>query len=179
MTYLLLLRGVNVGGNHRVPMATLRELFTKAGCTKVHSYINSGNLFFSTTRKRAEIETLVADILTANFDFPIAFRVLSETEFKADLAQAPSWWGADATLRHNALFKLRTYDDAHDDWLPTKLTAYDQVLITPNIVFWTSTLRVDFSKSFYSKLLGTPFYQQTSARNFNTTMKLEQLFNPS
>ncbi|MFC6294212.1 DUF1697 domain-containing protein [Lactiplantibacillus daoliensis] len=178
MTYLLLLRGVNVGGNHRVPMATLRELFTVAGCTQVHSYINSGNLFFTSGLARPEIEALVMAILTTNFDFPIDFRVLTETEFKADLALAPSWWGADATLRHNALFKLQSYDRAHDDWLPTKLTAYDQVLITPNIIFWTSTLRVNYSKSFYSKLLGTLFYQQTSARNFNTTMKLAQLFEP-
>lgn len=175
MKYLLLLRGVNVGGNHRVPMATLRDLFTTAGCRQIQSYINSGNLCFTSDLERSEVDELVVDILTTNFDFPIDFRVLTEAEFKTDLAQAPTWWGADPTLRHNALFKLRSYNQSHDSWLPTKLTAYDQVLITPNIIFWTSTFRVNFSKSFYSKLLGTPFYQQTSARNFNTTMKLEKL----
>ncbi|BDZ30461.1 DUF1697 domain-containing protein [Lactiplantibacillus brownii] len=176
MTYLLLLRGVNVGGHHRVPMATLRELFVAADCTQVHSYINSGNLFFTSAQTVPAVEQLTATILTTNFEFPIDFRILTETEFMADLAQAPSWWGQAPTLRHNALFKLCTYEHDHDTWLPTKLTAYDQVLITPNVIFWTSTLRVNFSRSFYSKLLGTAFYQQTSARNFNTTMKLKTLF---
>lgn len=176
MNYLLLLRGINVGGNHRVPMATLRDLLTTAGFTAVRSYINSGNLFFTSDQSAADCNRLVAQILTRNFEFPIDFRLLTQPEFLADLAQAPAWWGVDETLRHNALFKLNTYDQAHDSWLTDHITAdYDQVLITPNVIFWTSTLRTHFSRSFYSKIMGTPFYKQTSARNYNTTNKLKQI----
>jgi len=176
MKYLLLLRGVNVGGNHRVPMADLRALFTAAGCTDVHSYINSGNLFFTSSLATAAVTELTSQLLKANFDFPIDFRVLTQPEFMADLALAPAWWGQESQLRHNALFKLTKYDSELEQWLLPKLTDYDQVLITPNVIFWTSTLKVNFSKSFYSKLIGTPFYKQTSARNYNTTMKLKNLF---
>lgn len=176
MKYLLLLRGVNVGGNHRVPMADLRTLFTAAGCTDVHSYINSGNLFFTSFFATAAVTELTSELLKTNFDFPIDFRVLTQPEFMADLALAPAWWGQEPQLRHNALFKLTEYDPELEQWLLPKLTDYDQVLITPNVIFWTSTLKVNFSKSFYSKLIGTPFYKQTSARNYNTTMKLKTLF---
>jgi len=114
MNYLLLLRGINVGGNHKVPMATLRDLLTTAGFTAVRSYINSGNLFFTSDRSVADCNILVGQILTRNFDFPIDFRLLTQPEFLTDLAQAPAWWGANDTLRHNALFKLSTYNEAHD-----------------------------------------------------------------
>ena len=42
--YLLLLRGINVGGRNKVPMAALRELLETHGHTKVSTYIASGNV---------------------------------------------------------------------------------------------------------------------------------------
>jgi hypothetical protein len=42
--YLVLLRGINVGGRHKVPMAALRELLESHGHTKVSTYIASGNV---------------------------------------------------------------------------------------------------------------------------------------
>ncbi len=47
MRYVLLLRGINVGGKNRVVMAELREKLEALGFTEVTSYINSGNLFFN------------------------------------------------------------------------------------------------------------------------------------
>ncbi len=41
--HVALLRGINVGGRNRLPMATLRELFVEAGATEVSTYIQSGN----------------------------------------------------------------------------------------------------------------------------------------
>jgi len=40
---VLLLRGINVGGNNRLPMATLRGLLEELGCTGVSTYLQSGN----------------------------------------------------------------------------------------------------------------------------------------
>lgn len=47
MDFILLLRGINVGGNHSVKMAELKENLTNLELDNVTSYINSGNLFFS------------------------------------------------------------------------------------------------------------------------------------
>ena len=46
MRYVLLLRGVNVGGKNKVVMSELKELLRGEGFSDVDSYINSGNLFF-------------------------------------------------------------------------------------------------------------------------------------
>lgn len=176
MDYLLLLRGINVGGKHRVPMAQLREQLTATGFTNVRSYINSGNLFVTSAEPFAQCEQHIQALLTTEFDFPIDFRLISRPEFLADLALAPDWWGIDPELRHNALFKLNTYEDDNDSWLKEHVTSdYDQILITPNLIFWTSTLKLHFSRSFYSKIFGISLYRQTSARNFNTTTKLKKI----
>ena len=42
-----LLRGINVGKNNRVPMATLRDLLAGLGYTDVRTHLNSGNAVFS------------------------------------------------------------------------------------------------------------------------------------
>lgn len=45
-TWVALLRGVNVGKAHRVPMEVLRALLSEMGCTQVHTLLNSGNAVF-------------------------------------------------------------------------------------------------------------------------------------
>ena len=49
MRYVLLLRGINVGGKNKVSMAELKEMISHLGYTNVVSYINSGNIIFDTT----------------------------------------------------------------------------------------------------------------------------------
>ena len=46
-TYLALLRGINVGGKNKLPMNDLRDLFARAGCRDVRTYIQSGNVIFN------------------------------------------------------------------------------------------------------------------------------------
>ena len=46
--YVALLRAVNVGGTGKLPMSELRQLCEDAGCENVRTYIQSGNVLFST-----------------------------------------------------------------------------------------------------------------------------------
>src|ERR1700744_1603954 len=48
-SHLALLRGINVGGRNKVPMAELRELVTSLGYTGVSTYIQTGNVLFDST----------------------------------------------------------------------------------------------------------------------------------
>jgi uncharacterized protein (DUF1697 family) len=75
--HVALLRGINVGGKHRVPMATLRELFVDAGASEVETYIQSGNVVYTAPAKlaRALPETVRAALgETFGFDVPIVPR---------------------------------------------------------------------------------------------------------
>ena len=53
-TYIALLRGINVGGSHMLPMKDLKLLFEKNGCVDVQTYIQSGNVVFRSEISDAE-----------------------------------------------------------------------------------------------------------------------------
>ena len=59
-THVALLRGINVGGRNKVAMADLREIMASLGHTDVATYIQSGNVVFSTDRE--DTATVAADI---------------------------------------------------------------------------------------------------------------------
>ena len=49
-TYIALLRGINVGGNNKLPMKELRALLEENGLKHVQTYIQSGNIVFQSER---------------------------------------------------------------------------------------------------------------------------------
>jgi len=67
-SHVALLRGINVGGRNKVPMTDLREVVTSLGHTGVTTYIQSGNVLFSTVGTdtamlAAALESAVAERL--------------------------------------------------------------------------------------------------------------------
>lgn len=67
-THLALLRGINVGGHNRLAMADLRGVMTSLGHADVATYIQSGNVVFTTAGPNmkvlaAELERAIADTL--------------------------------------------------------------------------------------------------------------------
>lgn len=67
--YVAFLRGINVGGHHKVPMAELRIAFEKMGCTKVTTILNSGNVLFESDQVLSDSE--ISKRLESIFGFPI------------------------------------------------------------------------------------------------------------
>ena len=62
-THVALLRGINVGGRHTLRMARLVSLFEDAGCARVRTYIQSGNVVFEAPTPRARL--VPAAVMTA------------------------------------------------------------------------------------------------------------------
>ncbi len=65
-THVALLRGINVGGGGKVPMADLRKVVTALGHSEVSTYIQTGNIIFTPSHDdpaalAAELETATAD----------------------------------------------------------------------------------------------------------------------
>lgn len=81
ITYLALLRGINVGGKRKVPMKELSEVFVRAGCSDVETYIQSGNVIFSAdnTTPAHLSDTLVSGIGERfGFQVPVVLRTAEE-----------------------------------------------------------------------------------------------------
>jgi len=89
-THLALLRGINVGGHHKVPIVELRALFEQLAYTDVATYVQSGNVLF--TSETADEPTTVRGIATAlrnrfGSDIPVVVR--STEELAAVAARHP------------------------------------------------------------------------------------------
>ncbi|GAA0416384.1 DUF1697 domain-containing protein [Streptomyces luteireticuli] len=88
--YAALLRGINVGGKKKVPMAELRELLTGLGHGSVRTHLNSGNAVFGSDS--ADEEALAAELEAAigrRFGFPVACLVRSGTYLRSVLDACP------------------------------------------------------------------------------------------
>ena len=76
-----LLRGINVGGHHKVPMAELKTLLTNLGCDNVKTILNSGNIVFETKKKDiAGLERTIELALSEHFGFPIPVIVIPQNQ---------------------------------------------------------------------------------------------------
>jgi len=88
--YAALLRGVNVGGANRVPMAEFRALLEKLGYTDVATLLNSGNaVFTSGGRASAPHEPKIRAALKASLGLDVAVIVKSGAELLAAQKENP------------------------------------------------------------------------------------------
>ncbi|MBB5787712.1 DUF1697 domain-containing protein [Jiangella mangrovi] len=87
-----LLRGINVGGKKKVAMADLRALVEGLGHTDVRTYINSGNVVFTSgTPKagRAEHEGALEQAIHAELGLDVAVMVRTHDELAAAVDANP------------------------------------------------------------------------------------------
>jgi uncharacterized protein (DUF1697 family) len=83
MIYVSLLRGINVGGNTKVPMADLKKTLNELGFTDVKTLLNSGNVVFESQGKNIHaIKDKVEQNLKQRFGFPITVIIRTAEELK-------------------------------------------------------------------------------------------------
>lgn len=89
-TYVALLRGINVGGRHKVPMAELRHEMENMGFEDVTTLLNSGNVIFTTDQApESAIGDKISNRLEAKSGFPIPVVVVKHDEIKALVTDQP------------------------------------------------------------------------------------------
>lgn len=87
--YVALLRGINVGGARKLPMARLREICAELGWAEVETYIQSGNLLFSAPGDAVALEGALEQAISIAFGFDIAVIVRSAGQWAAYAAANP------------------------------------------------------------------------------------------
>lgn len=175
MDYILLLRGVNVGGNRKISMTELKEQLTKQGFESVSSYINSGNLLFTSMLEKQACTDALHHLFVTHF-FEMDFILVDAVQYTKILEAAPSWWGENVEWRHNLAFVLSPYtaEDLHQ--LATQINSeYEQCEVSGEAVFWSSSYTNHYSKTLWSKLMKQGIYRHLTVRNRNTALKLQQL----
>ncbi|NQH34463.1 DUF1697 domain-containing protein [Streptococcus suis] len=176
--YVLLLRGINVGGRNKVVMAELRQQVEAMGYTDVETYINSGNLFFSSAHSRADIVADFDQFFAANYPFVETFALLSEEDYGAELAQLPAWWQEDYFRKNVLFFTEKLEFDKLKNYLEDLGLGAEIFQLTDRAIYWAVTSEAGYhGTAYHKKLAGSPFYKQLTIRNDKTFEKLGPYLN--
>jgi len=175
--YLVLLRGINVGGKNPVPMARLRELLGELGFESVSTYIASGNVLLRSERSASEVEALVEQALPRAFaldDGGVRVLALSRDRLLAVIDGRPEGFGERPDEFHSdAIFLMGVgVDEVMPIFNPRE--GVDTVWPGDGVVYSqrVSALR---TKSRLSTIMASPLYKSMTIRSWQTTLKLGEL----
>ncbi len=170
--YVALLRGINVGGRNKVPMAELRGAFEDAGYTDVRTYIQSGNVLFGSEAPRASLEAEVETMLERHLGYPLVVVVRSRAQLRSVVAKAPAQFGATpGTYHSDAIFLRAPLTPAQVMAIVKLRDGVDRAWAGRGVVYF-ARLSAQRTKSRMSSIMGTPEYANMTIRNWATTTKL-------
>ncbi|HLM17274.1 MAG TPA: DUF1697 domain-containing protein [Acidimicrobiia bacterium] len=177
--YVTLLRGINVGGRNKVPMAELRSAFEDAGYTDVRTYIQSGNVVFASNAPRRSLEVDIEKMLERHLGYPLVVVIRSHAQLRSVVANAPAEFGAKPGTYHSDAIFLRSPLTATRVMKMVKLReGVDQAWPGQGVVYF-ARLSAERTKSRMSSIVGTPEYANMTIRSWATTTKLLGLLDES
>jgi uncharacterized protein (DUF1697 family) len=177
--YLALLRGINVGGKNKVPMAELKACFEEQGCENVRTYIASGNVMFESNKSSAGLTEEIEKALPKKFKLDselIKILVLSRDQLHMVIDQAPKGFGTEPGKYHSdAIFLMGIpSDEAIKVFNPRE--GVDKVW-QGDLAIYSQRLSAQRTRSRLSKIISSPLYRQMTIRSWDTTAKLLELMN--
>ncbi len=177
--YVALLRGINVGGKNLIKMADLVACLEDLGFGDVATYIQSGNVVFSSNETgRAKLTSRIEEALEVTFDLEARVVLRSRRQVQNVIARAPDGFGSSPDeYRYDVIFLKEPL---------TAAVAMESVLTKPGVdqaeagtgVLYFSRLTSKASQSRLSRIVSMPVYQGMTIRNWNTTTKLLQILEP-
>lgn len=172
---MALLRGINVGGKNPVPMADLRTAFESEGFTAVRTYIQSGNVLFSSDQPRAELEERIETMLEKRFGMALVVVVRSRRQLRAAIEMAPDGFGTSPDTFHSDVIFLRSPLTPKKAMTVVQVRdGVDQAWPGTGVIYF-ARLSERRTESRLSRIVGTSEYQQMTVRNWSTASKLGTL----
>ncbi|MEN9327982.1 MAG: hypothetical protein RI947_790 [Candidatus Parcubacteria bacterium] len=172
-TYIALLRGINVGGKNSIKMVDLKLCFETMGFTEVSTYIQSGNVLFTSTNHDQEFLTeTIESTLSKTFNYKARVVTVSYKQLKETVEQAPHGFGREATTyRYDVIFLKPPLTASEAMERITVKEGVDQVYAGQSVLYF-SRLIEKATQSRISRIISLPIYQNMTIRNWNTTTKL-------
>lgn len=176
MRLVALFRGINVGGNRKVPMGELRTLAEELGFGEIETYINSGNLVFEAGKlSAAQAASRLDRAVQEHFGFSVDIIVRSAKQWSGYAAENP--FPAAAKSRPNLLMlglsKLPPAKGAAE-LLAERAGKNERVKISGDAIwvdFADGVGRSKLNPGLFDKAAGSP----VTLRNWRTVQKLAEL----
>jgi uncharacterized protein (DUF1697 family) len=173
--YVALLRGINVGGNNLISMASLRDAFAAEGYGEVRTYIASGNVLFQSDEGQPSLEDALEAMLLRRFGLESAVLVRSDRQLRSVVHKAPEGFGLEPGVYHSDAVFLKAPLTADRAMRVVKLReGVDQAWPGTGVIYF-ARLSIRRTQSKMSSIVGTPEYRLMTIRSWNTTTKLLDL----
>jgi uncharacterized protein (DUF1697 family) len=173
-TYVILLRGINVGGKNKVPMADLRKRLEDLGFSNVSTYIASGNVILDSPKRPDEIQAQIEKALIESFRLDselIKVLVLSRSQLQAVIDNKPEGFGEQPQKYHSDAIFLMGIDADQAMAVFDPREGVDMVWPGDGVIY-SQRLSAERTKSRLGRIVGTPPYKSMTIRSWNTTTKL-------
>jgi uncharacterized protein (DUF1697 family) len=176
-THVALLRGINVGGRNKVPMADLRVAVSSLGHAGVSTYIQSGNVLFSTPETdTSALEAAIGDVIASTFGIKVGIVVVTRDQLADVLSHNPYPAEPDPRYVH-VVFLGAEPDQALLDRLATASQAVVAKGSRDSVTPRGRTLYLSTPDGYGTSELGQAVLRITTpvngtARNLATTTKL-------
>ncbi|HWK66666.1 MAG TPA: DUF1697 domain-containing protein [Rhizobiaceae bacterium] len=168
--FVVLFRGINVGGNKVAKMETLRLVLTKAGFGSVATYIQSGNVVLSSAMKASEVAAAIEKLFAETFGFTSRPTVRSAEAWRAMIARNPFPEGTGDHKKLHAVLLDGAPDPDAAERLQEKATAAERFAITEGVLYLYTP--DGFGRSKLAESLDRILRVPLTARNWRTVQTL-------
>lgn len=135
-TFIALLRGINVSGAKTIKMEELRLTFQKQGFENITTYIQSGNVVFSTTETAtSQLTAKIAEAIKTDFGFEVPVIVLSCEELKTIIGNNPLNDGTKDTAFLHVTFLAENPAAFNLSDIAAKKQGNEEIIISGKVVY--------------------------------------------
>jgi uncharacterized protein (DUF1697 family) len=172
-TYVVLLRGINVGGRNLIKMAALKECFERNGYSDVSTYIQSGNVLFRSRAKDVKrLTRRIEKMLAEEFSYEATVVVVSHEQLSKIVSKAPKGFGSTPAKRLCDVIFLMPPLTAKKAMRAIQVRdGVDEAVAGAGVIYY-SRLKAKASSSYLPKFASTPAYAKATIRSWSTTTKL-------
>jgi uncharacterized protein (DUF1697 family) len=176
-SYVVLLRGINVGGKNKIPMAGLKRLLEEMGFENVATYIQSGNVLLRSRLSAETIARRIEEKLGASFKLDssiVKVVALSSDQLQAIVDNRPEGFGDQPGKFHSDAIFLMGIDGAEAIAAFSPLEGVDTIWPGRGVIY-SQRLSAERTRSRLNRMMSSPLYKSMTIRNWSTTTKLLEM----
>lgn len=176
-TYVILIRGINVGGKNKVSMANLKKCLEELEFSNVSTYLASGNVILESTKGADKIKAQIEAALPKSFKLDnelIKVLVLTHHQLQAVIDKKPEGFGEQPEKYHSDAIFLMDIDSEQALSVFDPREGVDKVWLGDGVIY-SQRLSAQRTKSRLGKIMATPAYKSMTIRSWSTTTKLLEI----